>query len=93
MTKESRGLRQQSFRDGAFPSSLGPLRYVDLSDATDDRPPETGWLADTPIGDNLLRQFLHNQADACDVIAGHFGGAVARKIFRQAMYQITRRSL
>jgi hypothetical protein len=51
---------------------------VGLSDGTDDRPPETGWLADTPIGDNLLRQFLHNQADACEVIAEHFGGAVER---------------
>jgi hypothetical protein len=51
---------------------------VDLSDGPDERPPETGWLADTPIGDNLLRQFLFNQADVCDVIAERFGGAVAR---------------
>jgi hypothetical protein len=51
---------------------------VDLSHGTDERPPETGWLADTPIGDNLLRQFLHNQAEACEVVADHFGGAVER---------------
>jgi hypothetical protein len=29
-----------------------------------ERPLETGWLADTPVEDSLLRQFLHNQADA-----------------------------
>jgi hypothetical protein len=43
-----------------------------------ERPPETGWLADTPVADNLLRQFLHNQADLCDIIAGCFAGATAR---------------
>jgi hypothetical protein len=42
------------------------------------RPPETGWLADTPIHDTLLRQFQHNQADLCEVIAGEFGGTVDR---------------
>jgi hypothetical protein len=51
---------------------------VALSDGPDERPPETGWLADTPIGDNLLRRFLHNQADVCDVIAARFGGAMSR---------------
>jgi hypothetical protein len=49
-----------------------------VSDGRDDRPPETGWLADTPIGDNLVRQFLFNQADVCDVIAEHFDGSMAR---------------
>jgi hypothetical protein len=29
-----------------------------------ERPLETGWLADTPVEDSLLRQFLNNQADA-----------------------------
>jgi hypothetical protein len=43
-----------------------------------ERPPETGWLADTPVDDNLLRQFLHNQADLCDVIAERFGGVTTR---------------
>ena len=52
-----------------------------MSSTDDDsveRPPETGWLPDTPVGDNLLRQFLHNQADVCDLIAEGFGGDVAR---------------
>jgi hypothetical protein len=43
-----------------------------------ERPPETGWLPDTPVDDNLLRQFLHNQADVCDLIAEGFDGDVAR---------------
>jgi len=42
------------------------------------RPPETGWLADTAVEDNLLRQFLHNQADFADLLAEGFGGATAR---------------
>jgi hypothetical protein len=32
-------------------------------------PLETGWLPDTPIGDTLLRQFLHNQADVNQTVA------------------------
>ncbi len=43
-----------------------------------ERPSETGWLADTPVEDNLLRQFLHNQADFADLVAERFGGATAR---------------
>jgi hypothetical protein len=43
-----------------------------------ERPPETGWLADTPVEDNLLRRFLYNQADVADLIAEQFGGATAR---------------
>src|SRR5687768_11050142 len=39
---------------------------------------ETGWLPTTPVGDNLVRQFLHNQADLCDLIADGFGGRTAR---------------
>jgi hypothetical protein len=42
------------------------------------RPPETGWLADTPVSDNLLRQFLYNQAEVCERIAEGFDGDVAR---------------
>src|SRR5438477_10532446 len=41
---------------------------------SDDRPLETGWLADTPIGDTVLRRFLFNQADANDAIATASGG-------------------
>ena len=47
-------------------------------DASGDRPAETGWLPDTPVDDTLLRQFLHNQAEVCDVIADGFAGDVAR---------------
>jgi hypothetical protein len=43
-----------------------------------ERPPETGWLVDTPVEDNLLRQFLHNQADFADLVAQRFGGTTAR---------------
>jgi hypothetical protein len=43
-----------------------------------ERPPETGWLTDTPIEDNLVRQFLHNQADFADLLADRFGGTTAR---------------
>src|SRR5688572_24770465 len=43
-----------------------------------DRAPETGWLADTPVEDNLVRQFLCNQADFADVLATGFGGITAR---------------
>jgi hypothetical protein len=39
---------------------------------------ETGWLADTPTDDNLLRQFLCNQADFADLIAEGYGGTTAR---------------
>jgi hypothetical protein len=49
-----------------------------VPDGAAERPPETGWLPDTAIDDNLQRQFLHNQADLCDVIAEAFGGATAR---------------
>lgn len=49
-----------------------------MSTAAEQRPPETGWLPDTPVDDNLLRQFLHNQADVCDRIAAAFGGTTAR---------------
>lgn len=41
---------------------------------SDDRPLETGWLADTPVGDTVLRRFLFNQADANAKIATASGG-------------------
>ncbi len=39
---------------------------------------ETGWLADTPVGDTLLRRYLHNQADVQDAFAWATGGRAAR---------------
>ena len=42
------------------------------------RPPETGWLADTPVDDNVIRGFLHNQADYADILAECFGGTITR---------------
>jgi hypothetical protein len=41
---------------------------------SDDRPLETGWLADTPVTDTVLRRFLFNQADANAAIATASGG-------------------
>ena len=41
---------------------------------SDERPLETGWLADTPIGDTVLRRFLFNQADANAAFATASGG-------------------
>jgi hypothetical protein len=38
------------------------------------RPPETGWLPDTPIGDSLLRRSVANQADLQDHLVGAVGG-------------------
>ena len=43
-----------------------------------ERAPETGWLGDTPVDDNLIRQFLFNQADFADLIAQGFDGTTAR---------------
>lgn len=54
----------------------GPPLTSDGDDV--ERPPETGWLPDTPVEDNLLLQFLHNQADLCEEIAGGFDGTTAR---------------
>ena len=42
------------------------------------RPLETGWLADTPIDDNLLRMFLHNQGEVNEAVALAAGGRVER---------------
>ena len=45
----------------------------------DDRPLETGWLADTPVEDNLFRKFLHNQAELNELLAASVeGGRSAR---------------
>ncbi|MGD9798380.1 MAG: N-acetyltransferase, partial [Acidimicrobiia bacterium] len=43
-----------------------------------DRPLETGWLADTPPGDNLLRAFTLNQADVNEALARACGGRTER---------------
>lgn len=43
------------------------------------QPLETGWLADTPIDDTLLRCFVHNQAEANAAIAHARGGRVDRE--------------
>jgi hypothetical protein len=42
------------------------------------RPLENGHLEDTPVGDTLLRQFLHNQADLVALLAIAGGGRVHR---------------
>jgi len=39
---------------------------------------ETGWLDGTPVEDTVLRQFVHNQADLGEVIAGAVGGRHSR---------------
>jgi hypothetical protein len=43
-------------------------------DMADDRPLETGWLADTPVGDTVLRRFLFNQSEANERFAAVSGG-------------------
>jgi hypothetical protein len=43
-----------------------------------ERAPESGWLPDTDIGDNLLRQFLFNQAAFADIFAERYEGTTAR---------------
>ncbi|HEV8298022.1 MAG TPA: hypothetical protein VGQ20_12010 [Acidimicrobiales bacterium] len=42
------------------------------------RPPEDGWLPDTPVGDSILRRFVHNQADLNDAHARAAGGRTSR---------------
>ncbi len=44
---------------------------------TKERPIEDGWLPDTPVDDTLLRQFVHNQAEANETLARALGGRVA----------------
>lgn len=46
---------------------------------TTTRPLETGWLADTPVDDTLLRRYLHNQADLGAALAVAAGGRVERR--------------
>jgi hypothetical protein len=41
------------------------------------RPLETGWLDDTPVEDNVIRQFVRNQADLDAVQAVAAGGRIA----------------
>jgi hypothetical protein len=42
------------------------------------RPLETGWLDDTPVGDNLTRGFVHNQGEANELVAQAASGRTAR---------------
>ena len=42
--------------------------------AAGERPLETGWLADTPVEDNLFRKFLHNQAELNELLAASAEG-------------------
>lgn len=42
------------------------------------RPPETGWLPDTPVGDSVLRRFLHNQIELNEFFAVARSGQVQR---------------
>lgn len=42
------------------------------------RPLETGWLADTPVDDNVVRQFVCNQGELNAAIAQASGGRVER---------------
>jgi hypothetical protein len=41
---------------------------------TTERPLEDGWLPDTPVGDTLLRQFVHNQGDLDCAVARALDG-------------------
>lgn len=43
---------------------------------TKERPIEDGWLPDTPVDDTILRQFVHNQAEANEVVARALLGRV-----------------
>jgi hypothetical protein len=42
-----------------------------------ERPLEDGWLPDTPVGDTLLRQFVHNQGELNAAVARALGGRAA----------------
>jgi hypothetical protein len=47
-------------------------------DGSEERPLETGWLADTPVEDSLLRRFLFNQGAVNQTVAAALGGRVER---------------
>jgi hypothetical protein len=47
-------------------------------DERGERPLESGWLADTPVGDTVLRRFQWNQAEANEVVAGAADGRIER---------------
>jgi hypothetical protein len=51
-------------------------QHVVMDAGSDQRPLETGWLADTPVDDTLLRQFLHNQGEVNAIVAEALGGRV-----------------
>jgi hypothetical protein len=46
--------------------------------AEGEQPLETGWRADTPVTDNLFRQFVFNQAGVNDAVAAGLGGRTER---------------
>src|SRR5262245_32191314 len=43
-----------------------------------ERPLETGWLKDTPVGDSVTRAFAHGTADWMEAVARASGGPVLR---------------
>jgi hypothetical protein len=47
---------------------------------TSERPIEDGWLPDTPIDDTILRQFVHNQAEANELTARVLHGRAAHTV-------------
>ncbi len=49
----------------------------DDREVTNERPLEDGWLPDTPVDDTILRQFVHNQAEANELTARILGGRTA----------------
>ena len=48
-----------------------------IAGMTSERPIEDGWLPDTPVDDTVLRQFVHNQAEANELTARVLGGRTA----------------
>ena len=46
--------------------------------STEERSPENGWLADTPVEDSILRRFVMNQAELNEIVADACGGRVTR---------------
>jgi hypothetical protein len=46
--------------------------------AGDERPLEHGWLPDTPVGDTVLRSFVHNQGEVNAAVAEAAGGRTGR---------------
>src|SRR5262245_49515629 len=49
-----------------------------MGSAEGGRPLETGWLADTPVGDTVLRRFAFNQSELNERFAAATGGRSER---------------